>query len=211
MKILQKLWIVSTCVMALAACKKSDSGSSGGTGGSSGGGTGTAGTSAAGTGTAGTGTAGAGAAGTGTAGASAGGGKAIANIAAFGPGPTVTGLAIFTQTGGDVTVAVQLNGCVDGKMYPVHIHEGTSCMDATTQGAHWGPARGEGIPKVTCMGNTGTTTLTRMPMDPTLAWTIGGDVATNVVGHVIVAHDPEPVTAPTTPARIGCGVILKQL
>lgn len=200
MKIRHSLYMVAACMIALAACKKSSSGNTtGGTGGAS--------TSTAGTGT---GTAGAGAAGT-----SAAGGKAVATIATFGTGVTVTGTATFTQTGSDVTVVVQLNGCVDGKMYPVHIHEGTSCMDATTQGAHWGmavtPVRGEGIPKVVCTGTSGTVTYTRaIATDPTIAWTVGGDMTTNVVGHAFVVHDPEPVVAPAAPPRIGCGVIAKQ-
>jgi Cu/Zn superoxide dismutase len=222
MKIGQNLWIAAACVMALAACKKSDSGSNTGTGGgtstSTGGGTSTStGGSGTSTGGTGTGTAGkaAGTGGSGTAGTSASGGKAVATIAGFGTGTTVTGTATFTQTGNDVTVVVELKGCVETKMYPVHIHEGTSCTDATSQGAHWGmavmPVRGEGIPKVTCMGTTGTGTYTRMmATDPSIAWTVGGDTTTNVVGHAFVVHDPEPVVAPAAPPRIGCGVIAKQ-
>jgi len=231
-------WLVAAaCVLALAACKKSSTGGgmgTGGTGTATGGVTGaaTGGTTAPATGgmaapaTGGTaapatgGTSGGstggssgGTAGSGTAGSSSmGGGKATANIMPFGGGMAM-GTATFTQTGSDVKVDVMLTaGCPMGGA-PVHIHQGTSCMDATTQGGHWdttppAPGRGEGIPNITCMGATGTTTATRMPTDPALAWTVGGPMTTNVVGHVIVVHQPS--TDGGTPPRIGCGVITMQ-
>jgi len=148
----------------------------------------------------GPGAAGASAAGTGSAAVS----SAVAAITGFNGG-TVTGTATFSKASAtDVTVTVSLTNCIAGKAYPVHIHAGTSCADAMSQGDHWGPARGEGIPSVTCAGTTGTSTLTRAATDPTLAWTIGGDAATNVVGHAFVVHAPD---VPMMPPRIGCGVI----
>jgi len=133
------------------------------------------------------------------------GSSAVATIAGF-MGGTVTGTATFTKGPGatDVTVVVAIKDCVAGKMYPVHIHAGTSCADAVTQGDHWGPMRGEGIPMVPCVGTTGTSMLTRAATDPTTAWTIGGDPMTNVVGHAFVLHQPD---APAPPPRIGCGLI----
>ena len=140
-------------------------------------------------------------AGGGAAGGAAPGSSAVAMIAAL-PGNTVTGTATFTKgTGTDVIVNVQLTGCTAGKAYAVHIHTGTTCADAM---GHWGPARGEGIPPVMCVGTTGTSTLTRPATDPMTAWTIGGDVSTNVVGHAFVMHNPDVAMMP--PA-IGCGVI----
>jgi hypothetical protein len=130
--------------------------------------------------------------------------SAVAAITGFNGG-TVTGMATFSKaTGTDVTVTVSLTNCVAGKTYPVHIHAGTSCADAMSQGDHWGPARGEGIPSVMCAGTTGTSTLTRPATDLNLAWTIGGDPTTNVVGHAFVVHAPD---VPMMPPRIGCGVI----
>ncbi|HKP58959.1 MAG TPA: superoxide dismutase family protein [Polyangiales bacterium] len=127
--------------------------------------------------------------------------SAVAMIAAL-PGSTVTGTATFTKgTGTDVIVNVQLTGCTAGKAYAVHIHTGTTCADAM---GHWGPARGEGIPPVMCVGTTGMSMLTRAATDPMTAWTIGGDPATNVVGHAFVMHNPD---VPTMPPAIGCGVI----
>jgi hypothetical protein len=142
----------------------------------------------------------------GGAGGTSAGSKAVAKITGF-MGGTVTGTATFVQAGTDVTVTVALSNCVDTKMYPVHIHVGTSCADAAAQGDHWGPARGEGIPKVACKGTTGTATLTRTAAAADLAWSVGGDATTNVIGHAFVVHDPDVVT---TPPRIGCGVIAKE-
>lgn len=148
------------------------------------------------------------AAGTGVQGAAGGGAPgtmAVATLTGF-MGGTVTGTATFAKapTGTDVTVTVALANCVAGKAYPVHIHAGTSCADAMMQGDHWGPARGEGIPNVMCAATTGMSTLTRPATDPNLAWTIGGDVATNVVGHAFVVHAPD---VPMNPPRIACGII----
>jgi Cu/Zn superoxide dismutase len=131
------------------------------------------------------------------------GGSAVATIAPFGTG-TVSGTVTFTQSGSDVTALVSLQNCPDGP-HGVHIHQGTSCADATTQGDHWDMARGEGFPDVTCSGGAGTTTVTRAATDPALAWSIGGNPVTNVIGHVFVVHDPG-MPAP----RIGCGQIVAQ-
>ena len=132
--------------------------------------------------------------------------SAGATLAVFGTNTTVTGMVTFVKGAnpGEVTVTVTLNGCETGKLYPVHIHAGTACTDAAAQGDHWGPTRGEGIPSVMCTGTTGTSTFTRPATDPMLAWTIGGDAATNVIGHAFVAHAPD---MPMMPARIACGVI----
>jgi hypothetical protein len=137
------------------------------------------------------------------AGGTVGGATAVATIAPFGTG-TVTGTATFAQSGVDVIVIVSLTNCPDG-VHSVHIHQGTSCTDAMTQGAHWDMTRGEGIPDVLCSAGAGTSMHTRNPVNPALAWTIGGVPTTDVVGHVFVVHDPgDP--AP----RIGCGQITAQ-
>lgn len=130
--------------------------------------------------------------------------SALATIAPFGTG-AVTGTAAFMQTGADVTVTVTLNSCPDGR-HGVHIHQGTSCADPAMQGDHWDMTRGEMIPDVTCSGGTGTSTHTRIAATgPALAWSIGGDPLTNVIGHAVVVHDPG-MPAP----RIGCGLITAQ-
>ena len=135
-----------------------------------------------------------------------GGAMASSSITGF-MGGTVTGTGAFMQGAPDtaadsVTLTLTLSACVADKAYPVHIHQGAACTDATTQGGHWDMTRGEGIPNITCTGTTGTVTYTRTAADATLAWSVGGDATTNVVGHTIVVHDPDN---PTT--RIACGVI----
>jgi Cu-Zn family superoxide dismutase len=152
---------------------------------------------------AGAGGAGGAIAGSGGAGGAGASMTAVATIAPFGTG-TVTGTVTFTQSGTDVTVVVSLQNCPDG-MHGVHVHQGTSCLDANTQGGHWDMTRGEGIPDVICSGGAGTAMHTRVAADPTLAWSIGGAPATNLVGHVFVVHDPGDL-AP----RIGCGAIAAQ-
>jgi hypothetical protein len=156
----------------------------------------------------------------------------------------IMGSAVFTATSTGVDVLITIDGCVDTKSYPVHIHEGMSCADVASQGPHWGAAvaaaggsggsggaggaagsaghsgaggtagsggaaggpamllRGEGIPEIVCKGTTGTSMLSRANTDPKLAWSVGGDMTTNVVGHVVVVHDPVAKTP-----RIACGKI----
>lgn len=156
--------------------------------------------------------AGVGAAGTagGSAGSGAGGGAgtapgpsmAVATLTGF-MGGTVTGSATFTKgASSDVMLTIALANCMAGKAYPVHIHAGTSCTDIASQGDHWGPARGEGIPDVTCVNDTGTGLHTRTAANPMTGWTIGGDALTNVVGHAFVVH-----SADMPMRRIACGVI----
>jgi len=122
-------------------------------------------------------------------------------------GATVTGTGTFVQGAPDtaadsVTLTLTINGCVDTKVYGAHIHQGSACTDNTTQGGHWDTTRGEGIPSITCSGTTGTTTINRAATDATIAWSVGGAAATDVIGHVIVVHDPDTATT-----RIACGVI----
>jgi hypothetical protein len=88
-----------------------------------------AGSDAAGASAAGSSAAGSSAAGSGAAGAAAGAGA-------------VHGTATFTKTAIGVDVALEITGCTDGKSYPVHIHQGTSCDSTATQGGHWGALTG---------------------------------------------------------------------
>jgi superoxide dismutase, Cu-Zn family len=135
------------------------------------------------------------------AGTSDGGGEAPqATIAPFGSGNTVTGTAKFSQAAGKVTVVVTLANCPNGA-HPVHVHEGTSCASAEAQGPHWGPGgvRGEGIPDVTCSGQTGTVTYTNNDTTASKVWTLDGNATTDPTGHAFVVH--------TGTDRIGCGII----
>ena len=127
---------------------------------------------------------------------------AVATIAGF-DGGSVTGTFTFTQDGSDVALVVALENCPDGA-HQVHIHEGMGCADENAQGMHWGPTRGEGIPDVQCTGGEGTVMHTRSSTPANLAWSIGGDDSSDIVGHAVVVH------ATGSTARIGCGVIAEQ-
>ena len=118
--------------------------------------------------------------------------------------PSITGLASFTTTSAGVELSVMITGCVSGKSYPIHIHEGTSCESTMAQGPHWGPARGEGIPNIACGGSVGSTTLSRGKSDPTLTWTLGDMSESDVIGHVMVIHHADDTTK-----RIACGKVTK--
>ena len=128
--------------------------------------------------------------------AGAGGRPALAKI---------TGTATFITTSAGVDLAVMVTGCDAGKSYPIHIHEGMSCDSDMAQGAHWGPARGEGIPDVSCgTGGIGSTMVSRAKSDPMLAWSLGDVSDSDVIGHVVVIHDADEKTR-----RIACGKVTK--
>jgi hypothetical protein len=68
-------------------------------------------------------------------------------LASAGAAYTLSGTATFSKASFGVNLNISVMHCTDGKSYPVHIHEGSSCTDATTQGGHWGadmPAAGSG-------------------------------------------------------------------
>ena len=115
----------------------------------------------------------------------------------------VRGMIAFRKISGGVNMTISLLGCADGKSYPIHIHEGASC-DPMSQGAHWDPPRGEGIPDLECQGFRASASYTRASSDAK-PWTIGDPAASNVVGHVMVLHDADDPTK-----RIECGQIVAQ-
>lgn len=124
--------------------------------------------------------------------------SAIATLIGQG-GQTVHGTAMFTQSGMDVALVVTLADCMNG-VYPVHIHEGTSCADATAQGMHWDGMRGEGVPAIVCDGGSGIQTHARMAGTVETTWSIATAAADDIVGRVVVVHG---ATAP-----VACGVIV---
>jgi hypothetical protein len=177
------------------------SGSFGGAG-TGGGAGGTSGTSGAGGG-GGVGGAGGSGGSAGTGGAGGGGGSgplptsAIAVLSGVG-GQTVSGSAMFTQSGMDVALVITLSTCTDG-IYPVHIHDGTGCADAAAQGEHWEGMRGEGIPAIVCDGGNGIQTHARMAGVAETKWSIASSAADDVIGKVVVVHGAS--------APVACGVI----
>jgi Cu/Zn superoxide dismutase len=142
----------------------------------------------------------------------AGGGAAATASATIAPlmGQTLSGTATFSSSSAGVMLQLAVQNCPPGD-HPFHIHQGSACTDMMTQGAHWDgdgtpemPTRGEMITPITCQADmTGMVNYTRPATAPAnMAWTIGGDPASNVKGHVIVIH-----MSSTDKARLACGVI----
>lgn len=109
----------------------------------------------------------------------------------------MSGTAVFTQTGEDVTVVFDLTGgCSDGE-HEVAIHDGYACDSAVTEGAPWGE-RGTGFGPISCSGGKGMLSYTRSGADKTKNWTVADHVQeTDVTAHVlIIANGDDP--------RAGC-------
>jgi len=148
-----------------------------------------------------------GGAGAGAAGSAAGTGgsgmqptSAIAELNGIG-GQTLTGTATFTLSAMNVGLVIMLTDCTNG-IYPVHIHDATSCESATALGEHWGGMRGEGIPAIVCDGDTGMQAHMRMAAVAETKWSIGTSAADDLIGHVVVLHGAS--------GPVACGVIKGQ-
>jgi Cu/Zn superoxide dismutase len=126
--------------------------------------------------------------------------SAIAELSGIG-GQTLAGTATFTLSGMNVAVVITLSDCTNG-IYPLHIHEASSCESATSLGEHWGGMRGEGIPAIVCDGDMGMQAHTRMGTRAETKWTIGTSAADDLIGHVVVLHGAS--------GPVACGVIKGQ-
>lgn len=132
----------------------------------------------------------------------------------------VTGMAVFTQNGDQITLTAEIQGASPG-LHAIHIHAYGDCSapDGTSAGGHWNPTDvahgkwGEGEFHLGDIGNitvgedgTGRITLT------TDLWEIGTGSDIDVVGRSIIVHaDADDfVSQPSgnAGARIGCGVIV---
>ena len=132
----------------------------------------------------------------------------------------VTGMAVFTQNGDQITLTAEIQGASPG-LHAIHIHAYGDCSasDGTSAGGHWNPTDvahgkwGEGEFHLGDIGNitvgedgTGRITLT------TDLWEIGTGSDVDVVGKSIIVHaDADDfVSQPSGAAgsRIGCGVIV---
>ena len=132
----------------------------------------------------------------------------------------VTGMAVFTQNGDQITLTAEIQGASPG-LHAIHIHAYGDCSapDGTSAGGHWNPTDvahgkwGEGEFHLGDIGNitvgedgTGRITLT------TDLWEIGTGSDIDVVGKSIIVHaDADDfVSQPSgnAGARIGCGVIV---
>lgn len=132
----------------------------------------------------------------------------------------VTGMAVFTQNGDDITLTAEIQGASPG-LHAIHIHANGDCSapDGTSAGGHWNPTDvahgkwGEGEFHLGDIGNitvgedgTGRITLT------TDLWEIGTGSDIDVVGKGIIVHagadDFTSQPSGAAGARIGCGVIV---
>ncbi len=132
----------------------------------------------------------------------------------------VTGVAVFTQNGDQITLTIEIQGASPG-LHAAHIHANGDCSapDGTSAGGHWNPTGvahgkwGEGEFHLGDIGNitvgedgTGSITLT------TDLWEIGTGSDVDVVGRGIIVHagadDFTSQPSGAAGARIGCGVIV---
>lgn len=115
---------------------------------------------------------------------------------------SISGTAVFHQTGEDVSLVVNLTGgCADGN-HQFRIHDGYSCDNATTEGNPW--SRGTGIGPaegIKCSGGKGTLMYTRSGSDKTKNWTVGDHVQeTDLTAHVVIVSDEKDPNS-----RASCG------
>ena len=132
----------------------------------------------------------------------------------------VTGMAVFTQNGDQITLMAEIQGATPG-LHAIHIHANGDCSapDGTSAGGHWNPTDvahgkwGEGEFHLGDIGNitvgadgTGSITLT------TDLWEIGTGSDIDVVGKGMIVHagadDFTSQPSGAAGARIGCGVIV---
>ena len=142
-------------------------------------------------------------------------------IATIGPASdsSVTGMAVFTQNGDQITLTIEIQNASPG-LHAVHIHEKGDCSspDGKSAGGHWNPTGvahgkwGEGEFHLGDLGNiavgedgTGSIELT------TDLWEIGTDSDIDIVGKGIIVHagadDFTSQPSGDAGARIGCGAI----
>lgn len=135
-------------------------------------------------------------------------------------GQTISGSAVFSVQGTQVTVAVTVQELPEG-IHGVHIHQNGDCgMDGMSAGDHWNPEDADhGMPgsDPSHRGDLGNMTVatdgTGTLSFSTSEWTIGDGGDTDVIGHAIIVHaDPDDFGQPlgNAGARIGCGVIQAQ-
>ena len=134
-------------------------------------------------------------------------------------GSSLTGTAIFTKDGENITLSVAIRNASPG-LHAVHIHENGDCSapDATSAGGHWNPtdvAHGQWGVGEFHLGDIGNITVgedgTGSIELTTDLWEIGTGSDIDVIGKGIIVHaDADDfVSQPSgnAGARIGCGVI----
>ena len=115
----------------------------------------------------------------------------------------MTGKAHFSESGGQVELAITLTACPMGP-HAVHLHANAACGDnGNAAGGHWSP-QGEGMGDVMC-GADGAAQFSFKP--PAGFWSIGGAPASDVLQHAVMLHaGPDK---PDPGGRIACGIPVK--
>jgi hypothetical protein len=118
------------------------------------------------------------------------------------PEDDVRGKANFVVTEAGVDLSLLMRGCEPTDEAVLFLLEGSDCSEATLAGPRWDGRRGEGIPRVSCLGINGQGRLafTRRN-DEDAPWSIGTSEASDILLHALVYVD-----APTG-EPIACGVI----
>ena len=135
---------------------------------------------------------------------------------------TLTGSAVFEETGGKVKLTLKIEAPAKAnKEVAVHIHEHGACGDMGKEAhGHWNPTNqqhGKWGSESFHLGDIGNVKLDgegngTLEMETNL-WSIGGDSTSNILDRAIIVHGgvDDYVSQPTGDAgnRIGCGVIKK--
>jgi superoxide dismutase, Cu-Zn family len=140
-------------------------------------------------------------------------------------GSTVTGTAMFKQTGATVSLTLTIGGASAG-MHGVHLHAVGDCSaaDATSAMGHWDPPMAmHGLPSsaVHHLGDCGNIEVGADgagTLNISSAWSIGTAEANDIVGKAIIVHanlddgttPPPPAGPGNSGARQACGVITVQ-
>jgi superoxide dismutase, Cu-Zn family len=136
-------------------------------------------------------------------------------------GSSMTGMAVFTQDGDQVTLVVEIEGGGEAGSRGIHIHEVGDCSadDASSAGPHWNPSdESHGALGHSGEAHHGDIGNIRIGDDgrgrlefTTDRWTIGGDGDNNIVGRSLVIHAGEDdlTTQPSGNSgdRVACGAI----
>ena len=113
----------------------------------------------------------------------------------------VTAKVTFRTTSEGVDLNLRAVMCRTAYSYPVHIYATSDCSAITRDSKPWDGARGMLHAKAFCIGGPGAGVYeSRLNVDPK-PWSLGGPVASNLIGRTIAIHDPD------TLEPLACGTI----
>lgn len=132
-------------------------------------------------------------------------------------GQTVEGTAVFTLSGGAVSLTVDITSAAEGD-HGMHIHEIPSCgNEGSDAGAHWDPVDNDpslhDLPPNGHLGDLGNIAIssggTGTVVTQKAAWALGDASDNDVASHAIIFHEmTDDGTMPSAGARHGCAVVI---